>query len=611
MEDMRSEETGYSQWQGQRSPLPMPPRMPPSYDGAPSASSSSSSSLPFHGGAPYRNLYHPVDTGPPRDIPPLPSREQPATISGPALSTQPSYSSLKRSYQSLEGGGAYHENLSGPYDGGPQAEAPLNSKTTISPDHRLLSFARLPDRRTILDRHGRSRTVEISAQIHGMFFLSEMARNSSEGLVIQPELTCYRRNLFQISGSVTGPTGPLSVVGDRGEAIPVVSQELSVLAMESVDHHMIRLIVVPWKTPPANSPEMPPNHEQEPLPIPVFNPADGGQEMNSDMSVQSIAWRRLQFRVATANNGRRKELQQHFVLRLTLTATLATGAKVCIGECATAAIVVRGRSPRNFQARKEIPLGGSASASRAQALQVPPSDKGSPSSSISDTSRGLPLMGTELPKRPFQFDPSNFSPPVALRDSFGRWDTSQQPGQQHTMATAPTAPGNPPSHSNPHQFSHVIAPHTDNIPSTHTSPLMSSQFQQSATMIRPGYYNASSAATATLPHQYMDSNPRPTKSPRPELSPEMSGQAPSYPAFETRLGSPYQGTTTVAAGNPSGISSREYFATVPPSGPWTASSQSNAMYAGSITPAAQQYAFPSEAYGKDGTQQGQYSWSSE
>ena len=37
-------------------------------------------------------------------------------------------------------------------------------------------------------------------------------------------------------------------------------------------------------------------------------------------------------------------------------------------ESITAPIVVRGRSPRNFQARKEIPLLGSSAGSRGQAL---------------------------------------------------------------------------------------------------------------------------------------------------------------------------------------------------------------------------------------------------
>jgi hypothetical protein len=71
---------------------------------------------------------------------------------------------------------------------------------------------------------------------------------------------------------------------------------------------------------------------------------------------------------ATANNGRRKELQQHFILHLKVVGTLGNGEKVVLAETRTSPIVVRGRSPRNFQARKEIPLLGSSAGSRGQAL---------------------------------------------------------------------------------------------------------------------------------------------------------------------------------------------------------------------------------------------------
>ena len=61
-------------------------------------------------------------------------------------------------------------------------------------------------------------------------------------------------------------------------------------------------------------------------------------------------------------------MQQHFVLHLKVVGTLANGSKAVLTEMTTSPIVVRGRSPRNFQARKEIPLLGSSAGSRGQAL---------------------------------------------------------------------------------------------------------------------------------------------------------------------------------------------------------------------------------------------------
>jgi len=64
-----------------------------------------------------------------------------------------------------------------------------------------------------------------------------------------------------------------------------------------------------------------------------------------------IAWKRLQFKHATANNGRRKGLQQHYVIQINLTATTATGETVKLAEIRSGPIIVRGRSPRNFDSR--------------------------------------------------------------------------------------------------------------------------------------------------------------------------------------------------------------------------------------------------------------------
>lgn len=234
-----------------------------------------------------------------------------------------------------------------------------------------------------------------------MFFLAESPWTTSPTENAPPqqgaELTCYRRNLFQITGSVTLPRGLRYIHTDTGDRIPIVAQELTVSATESVENNSVKIISVPWKTPAASGN---PNNEdatngnsnggtalkveKEPPSIPLDMMA--GQDLDTDYATFPIAWKRLQFRVATANNGRRKELQQHFVVRLRVIATLSTGGKVPLCEVHSGPVIVRGRSPRNFQSRKDLPLSGSAAASRknAQAAQAaaaninrsPPSDSG-------------------------------------------------------------------------------------------------------------------------------------------------------------------------------------------------------------------------------------------
>ncbi|OQE31592.1 hypothetical protein PENSTE_c001G10167 [Penicillium steckii] len=261
-----------------------------------------------------------------------------------------------------------------PFDPVPP-EQPQDS--SIDRNNKLLSFSLPAYHFTLLDYSMRSTHLSVSAQLHGMFFLAESPYTTSPSENAPPqqgaELTCYRRNLFQITGSVTIPRGLRYIMTDQGDRIPILAQELTVSATESVEGNPVKIISVPWKTPSAaaansgtaldeNSTGTAAKIEKEPPPIPLDIMA--GQDLDTDYATFPIAWKRLQFRVATANNGRRKELQQHFVVRLKVVATLSTGAKISISEVQSGPVIVRGRSPRNFQSRKDLPLSGSAAASR-------------------------------------------------------------------------------------------------------------------------------------------------------------------------------------------------------------------------------------------------------
>ncbi|KAJ5545311.1 p53-like transcription factor DNA-binding [Penicillium sp. DV-2018c] len=270
--------------------------------------------------------------------------------------------------------------MAAPFEPTPQEPA---QDSSIDHNNKLLSFSLPVYHFTLLDYSMRRTSLSVSAQLHGMFFLAESPYTTSPSDNAPPqqgaELTCYRRNLFQITGSVTLPRGMRYIMTDQGDRIPILAQELTVSATESVEGNPVKIISVPWKTPSAaaansgilpeeNNPSTGAKIEKEPPPIPLDIMA--GQDLDSDYATFPIAWKRLQFRVATANNGRRKELQQHFVVRLKVVATLSTGAKIPISEVQSGPVIVRGRSPRNFQSRKDLPLSGSAAASRKNAQAV-------------------------------------------------------------------------------------------------------------------------------------------------------------------------------------------------------------------------------------------------
>jgi NDT80 / PhoG like DNA-binding family len=206
----------------------------------------------------------------------------------PGLTSHHSFPNLKRPFSATEQP-PYQEIVQDLRDDG--------SKLTVNHDHKLLSFKKVQDKHTIVDQQGRIQQLELSAQLHGMFFLSEMPASASDGTILQPELTCYRRNLFQISGSLITPRGQLSIITETGESAPVNTTEVSISAIESVDGHPVRLIVIPWKTPPPNSPEITQSPDQEPPALPLIPFQDDGSEADGEYAVYPIGWRRLQFRM--------------------------------------------------------------------------------------------------------------------------------------------------------------------------------------------------------------------------------------------------------------------------------------------------------------------------
>ncbi|TVY27084.1 Transcription factor [Lachnellula hyalina] len=597
MANIKPEDSNNSIWQGYSLQAPTsssshPPIFEPNF-------TSPVHSIPYHGRqkSSYRSL----------DIPSIHTRPPPGdegngvmTASPPSLNTHHSYPSLKRGFQSSENL-PYGENVHNFRE-----DMPVDQKPTMNQDHRLLSFARQPEKHTIVNSQGRVQQIELAAQIHGMFFLSELATPSSDNALAQPELTCYRRNLFQISGNVTTPRGPISLISERGDRIPIVSMEVTISATESVDGHVVKLIVIPWKTPPANSPEVGPGTEHEPTPIPL-EPLEDNHDGNGEFTVYPIAYRRLQFRIATANNGRRRELQQHFTLHLNVVGMLANGTKTNLCETSTAPIVVRGRSPRNFQARKEIPLVGSSS-SRGQPPELHVSTTNMPIAIPSD-GKGKPAkpQTLELPRSPFTFDSGNIqgSPSLTRQSTYPAWSASHTSDHTNIPSTPSYGNSSAVGLENYLQVNQTTTeiPH----PSSHSPTATMSATQPPPIRQQYAYHPASAPVAGGPPIRFIDSNPRPAKSPRHAAPPELPSNAP-YSDYGTRFAPAYSGPP-----EPMPPRNPDYFpnpVSLPTS--WTTAAETAGVYGTSsqTSNGQQHYDFPGEPqYVKnENNTQSHYTW---
>lgn len=316
------------------------------------------------------------------------------------------HASLKRFSSAYED--PFSEDLSGyePTLHPENGQAPESG--SIDRDNKLLSFSLPHVPYALLDYTMRRVSISMSAQLHGMFFLAESPWANPGDVAMAPiELTCYRRNLFQITGTITIPRNLQYLCTEQGDQIPILGQELTISATESLEGNPVKIISVPWKTPASSTTVVEDKTEKEPPSCPLD--LSQGQDLDAEYVNFPISWKRLQFRIATANNGRRKELQQHYVVRLRVLATLATGAKIPICEIHSGAIIVRGRSPRNFQSRKDLPIGGGGAARKSSHLPQQPTrtstgDTNQTNQTNAQSSAATTVKPMEALQLPFDFD---------------------------------------------------------------------------------------------------------------------------------------------------------------------------------------------------------------
>lgn len=226
------------------------------------------------------------------------------------------------------------------------------SSNSADLDNKLLSFGAPILKAPIFDDAGQTWPA-MSAELYGMFFVAEdVFGDNNTGAGRPMELTCYRRNLFQISGTVVLSRGIKGMINEQGQQVPLYDLMATISAIESIEGKATEIISVPWKTAAGST------SEERAGAAPPKWPLDLSMNPELDPTLVSIpiAWKRLQFKHATANNGRRKGLQQHYVIQINLMATMPTGESVKLAEIQSGPIIVRGRSPRNFDSRKDVSL---------------------------------------------------------------------------------------------------------------------------------------------------------------------------------------------------------------------------------------------------------------
>ncbi|CAG8772415.1 14776_t:CDS:2, partial [Racocetra persica] len=159
--------------------------------------------------------------------------------------------------------------------------------------------------------------------------------------------TCYRRNYFQISSafSILSATHTMNesdiscLLEVDGQFHPVSQFLLGITARVSNSDKKIELV------------QHTPKRDKGPQMVPVPKPIRAGGNLNlSSVGSNSniVTFERIQFKTATANNGKRRAAQQYYVVMVDLYAQTENGEQYRVATSTSAPLVVRGRSPGHY-----------------------------------------------------------------------------------------------------------------------------------------------------------------------------------------------------------------------------------------------------------------------
>lgn len=177
---------------------------------------------------------------------------------------------------------------------------------------------------------------DIQAQMDKGFFFHAPAQ----------EWTCYRRNYFQLSVRLRTEDRhhvDFSHLNDwrveiQGRSYAVERLQISVTSRHADTDRPIELIQQTSKR----------DHGPQFAPLPQQVSASG---MDTEKDV--VVFERIQFKTATANNGKKRSTQHFFVVEVHTDAVTTEGQVVRLATKTSCPLVVRGRSPIHYQDRPQ------------------------------------------------------------------------------------------------------------------------------------------------------------------------------------------------------------------------------------------------------------------
>lgn len=277
----------------------------------------------------------------------------------------------------------------------------------------------------------------------------------------EDDWTCYRRNYFQVSSvfSIHGfnhyysMNEPIIYVKSNDLLYPVQRFLLGISAKIANGPKEIELI--------QHTPKRDKGPQFKPSPKPIS--PGGNLSMSSVANSQNIVtFQRIQFKTATANNGKRRAAQQYYTCIVELFAETDRNELVKVASCQSAPLVVRGRSPGHYADNASIRHGSisydPSSTPLLSSVHAPPRPKLTRSSTSVNTNEENGYQKAFQP--PHQPQQQEIMPPQSHHQQ-PQHHYSHQPSHDYASYYYPQYPS-------PYS-SHPPLPSPYNVPTSHTN----------------------------------------------------------------------------------------------------------------------------------------------
>ena len=201
----------------------------------------------------------------------------------------------------------------------------------------------------------------------------------------------------------------------------------------------------------------------------------------SPVNQSIVTFERIQFKSATANNGKRRAAQQYYVLMVELYAKIASGKMIRVATTRSAPLVVRGRSPGHYSERREESTAATLAAQAADARRNMTHATSSSSSAPPPAPR-QGILGSEKSKEEQQLQEEQHHPHYPERSV-----TPPPPPHTASSSSSQHLPQHPSVQSNGYYYQHhpsqqLPPPHSPSLPMIPPPPSASSPQQQHVVM---------------------------------------------------------------------------------------------------------------------------------